>query len=100
MRNKWLLEITPANQIEAEVTKRGNGCRIKLAGNIASKQIRQSAKGNRLPLFSSRIRPAVLKPLHFRNIGSRQTILDHDGPMMVKADARMEEGGVRLLIVE
>ena len=93
------LEIIPANQIEAEVTKRGNGCRLKLAGNIASKQIRQSAKGNRFAFIQFTDQTGSFEATAFsETLEAAKPFLDHDGPMMVKADARMEEGGVRLLI--
>ena len=93
------LEITPANQIEAEVTKRGNGCRLKLAGIITSKQIRTSAKGKRFAFIQFTDQTGSFEATAFsETLEAAKPFLDHDGPMMVKADGRMEEGGVRLLI--
>ena len=93
------LEITPANQIEAEVTKRGNGCRLKLAGIITAKQIRQSARGNRFAFIQFTDQTGSFEATAFsETLEAAKPYLDHDGPIMIKAEARLEEGGVRLLI--
>jgi DNA polymerase-3 subunit alpha len=93
------LEITPANQIETEVKNRGNGCRLKLAGIITAKRIRRSARGNRYAFIQFTDQTGSFEATAFsETLTAAEPYLDSDAPVMVKADARMEEGGVRLLI--
>ncbi len=93
------LEITPANQIETEVKNRGNGCRLKLAGIITAKRIRRSARGNRYAFIQFTDQTGSFEATAFsETLTAAEPFLNSDAPVMVKADARMEEGGVRLLI--
>ena len=93
------LGIVAANQIEQEITTRGNGCRLKLAGIITSKQIRRSARGNRFAFIQFTDQTGSFEVTAFSEaLESAQAHLDHDGAMMVKATGRMEEGGVRLQV--
>lgn len=92
------LGVVGANQLEAVVQERGSGCRVTMAGIVTSKQIRTSARGNRFAFVQFTDQTGTFEVTLFSDaLTAARDHLEHEGPLMVKADARIEEGGTRLL---
>ena len=91
--------IVRAADIEAEVKKQGQASmRINLAGIVTGKQIRTSAKGNRFAFVQLTDQSGSFEITLFSDaLASARDLLDQDIPLMIRADARMEDGSVRLL---
>ena len=91
--------IIRAADIEAEVKKQGQASmRINLAGIVTGKQIRTSAKGNRFAFVQMTDQSRSFEITLFSDaLTAARDLLDEDIPLMVRADARMEDGSVRLL---
>ena len=91
--------IIRAADIEAEVKKQGQASmRINLAGIVTGKQIRTSAKGNRFAFVQMTDQSGSFEITLFSDaLTAARDLLDEDIPLMVRADARMEDGSVRLL---
>ena len=92
-------DIIRAADIEAEVKKHGQASmRINLAGIVTGKQIRTSAKGNRFAFVQLTDQSGSFEITLFSDaLTAAREMLDEDVPLMIRADARMEEGAVRLL---
>ena len=92
-------DIIRAADIEAEVKKQGQASmRINLAGIVTGKQIRTSAKGNRFAFVQLTDQSGSFEITLFSDaLTAAREMLDEDVPLMIRADARMEEGAVRLL---
>lgn len=91
--------IIRASDIEEEVKKRGQtNCRINLAGIVTSKRIRTSSKGNRFAIVQLTDQSGSFEITLFSDaLAAAKDLLDADTPIMIKADARIDEGAVRLL---
>ena len=92
-------DIIRAADIEDEVKKKGQAsCRINLAGIVTGKQIRTSAKGNRFAFVQLTDQSGSFEITLFSDaLASARDLLDDDIPLMIRADARLEDGSVRLL---
>lgn len=91
-------EVISSAEIETEVTRKGNGCRINLAGVVTAKQIRQSKKGNRFAFVQLTDQAGLFEVTVFsETLASSQGLLDADQPLLVRADARIEDGTPRLM---
>ncbi|XDZ64746.1 DNA polymerase III subunit alpha [Alphaproteobacteria bacterium LSUCC0684] len=92
------MDITPSALLEEVVQQRGSGCRVRLAGVITGKQIRTSSRGNRFAFLQLTDQSGVFEVTVFSDLLALiRDHLDSEVPMLVKADARLEEGGVRLI---
>ena len=92
------LDVVCASQLEAVVAERGS-CRINLAGIITSKQIRTSARGNKFAFIQFTDQTGVFEVTLFSDaLAAARDMLDHEGPLLLRADARIEENGLRLLV--
>lgn len=92
------LDVVKANELDAVVETRGSGCRVNMAGIVTAKQFRVSAKGNRFAFVQFTDQTGTFEVTLFSDaLAAARETLDYDGPLMVKADARIEEGGTRLL---
>ena len=92
------LGVVSASALDAVVQERGSGCRVNLAGIVTSKQLRTSARGNRFAFVQFTDQTGVFEVTLFSDaLAAARDMLDHEGPLLVKADARQEEGGTRLL---
>ena len=93
------LGVVSSGEIEAVVQERGSGCRVNLAGIVTSKQIRTSARGNRFAFVQFTDQSGVFEVTLFSDaLSAARDHLDSEAPLLVKADARQEEGGIRLLV--
>ena len=92
-------DIIRAADIEDELKKKGRASsRINLAGIVTAKQIRTSAKGNRFAFVQLTDQSGSFEITLFSDaLSSVRDLLDDDVPLMIRADARMEDGLVRLL---
>ena len=92
------LEVTKSSEIGPEVAARGSGCRIKLAGVVTSKQVRMSRKGNRFAFVQLTDQYGTFEVLVFaETLAASQALLDGDQPLLVHADARVEDDNTRLM---
>jgi len=92
------MDITPSSRLEEVVQARGNGCRLRLAGVITGKQVRTSSRGNRFAFLQLTDQSGVFEVTVFSDLlALSREYLESEIPMLVKADARLEEGGVRLI---
>ena len=92
------LDVVKANELDAVVETRGSGCRVNMAGIVTAKQFRVSAKGNKFAFVQFTDQTGTFEVTLFSDaLAAARESLDYDGPLMVKADARIEEGGTRLL---
>ncbi len=92
-------DIIRAADIEADVKKKGlPSTRINLAGIVTGKQIRTSARGNRFAFIQMTDQSGSFEVTLFSDaLAAARELLDEDVPLMIRADARLEEGSVRLL---
>ena len=95
------LDVVPSVGIEETVTARGNGVRLNLAGLVSAVQNRQSKKGNRFAFvqFTDALGSFEVTVFSEALLASRD-LLASNKPLLIKADAKMESGGVRLLASE
>jgi len=92
------MDITPSAQLKEVVEQRGSGCRVRLAGVITGKKIRTSSRGNRFAFLQLTDQSGVFEVTVFSDLLALiRNHLDSEVPMLVKADTRLEEGGVRLI---
>jgi len=92
------MDIITSSQLEKAVQERGNGCRLRLAGVITGKQVRTSSRGNRFAFLQFTDQSGLFEVTVFADLLALvRDDLDSEIPMLVKADARLEEGGVRLI---
>jgi DNA polymerase-3 subunit alpha len=92
-------DIVRAADIETKVRKGGqSSMRVDLAGIVTGKQIRTSAKGNRFAFVQFTDQSGSFEVTLFKDkLTKFSDLLDEDAPLMVRADARLEDGVVRLL---
>jgi DNA polymerase-3 subunit alpha len=92
------LKVIGSDQIAAAVRAKGGSARLTLAGIVVSKQIRTSKNGNRFAFAQLTDRTGVFEITLFSEVlAAAREMLEVGGPMLVKADARIEDDNVRLL---
>jgi DNA polymerase-3 subunit alpha len=91
--------IVQAADIEAVVERNGqSSVRINLAGIVTGKQIRTSARGNRFAFAQFTDQSGSFEVTIFSEVlAQARELLDEDAPLMIRADAELEDGKVRLL---
>lgn len=91
------LKVVSSANLEDVVTRKGSH-RIKLGGQLTSVQERVSAKGNRFAFLQLTDKAGVFELTAFSEFLSlHREILTTDTALLVQADARIENGQVRLL---
>ena len=91
------LKIVASSELEDVVVRKG-GHRVKLAGQVTSVQERVSAKGNRFAFIQLTDKAGVFEITAFSEfLSSHREILTTDTALLIQADARAENGQVRLL---
>ncbi|NQW09668.1 MAG: DNA polymerase III subunit alpha [Alphaproteobacteria bacterium] len=92
------LNVTSSDQAEAVTTKAGGSTRLVLAGIVVSKQIRTSRRGNRFAFVQMTDRMGVFEVTLFSEaLAVARDFLDSGEPLLIRADAKIEEGNLRLL---
>jgi len=87
----------------SEVAEQMNGqpsVRVRLAGKVGSVQERVSARGNRFAFVQFTDRAGLFEATFFSDVlAAARTQLSGEGPVLLTADARMENDTTRLLAV-
>ena len=93
------LKVVSSANLEDVVTRKG-GHRVKLGGQLTSVQERVSAKGNRFAFLQLTDKAGVFEITAFSEfLTLYRDILTTDTALLIQADARVENGQVRLLAV-
>ena len=93
------LDVISSADIEEGLRRQKNN-RIKLAGQLTSVQERVSAKGNKFAFLQFTDKAGVYEMTAFGDfLSANRSILIPDTALLVHADARIEEGQIRLLAV-
>ena len=91
------LKTTPSNLLEDTLAQKGPS-QLKLAGQLTSVQERVSAKGNRFAFLQLTDKTGVFEVTAFSEfLNLYRDILVPDTALLMQADARVENGQVRLL---
>ncbi|EDP63777.1 DNA polymerase III, alpha subunit [alpha proteobacterium BAL199] len=92
------LSVVPSDRAFAETRAKGGSTRLTLAGIVVGKQIRTSKSGNRFAFVQLTDRTGVFEVTLFSEVlASCRELLDAGIPLLVKADARIEDDAMRLL---
>ncbi len=76
----------------------GGGSRVTLAGTVIGKQERTSAKGNRFAFIQMSDAGGIYEMMVFSELlATSRELLGSGKPLLVTADARMEEDSIKLL---
>ncbi|MHA1112999.1 MAG: DNA polymerase III subunit alpha [Alphaproteobacteria bacterium] len=90
------LGVVPSGRIEARM-EAGGSSRLTLAGIMVGKQERTSTKGNRFAFVQLSDTGGLLEVTMFSELlASARDLLEPGTPILVTADARLEEGVARL----
>jgi DNA polymerase-3 subunit alpha len=82
----------------AQRLRMGGAARVKLAGTVLGKQERTSAKGNRFAFVQCSDASGVFEITLFSEVlGQARDLLGSGKPLLISADARLEEETVKLL---
>jgi DNA polymerase III subunit alpha len=91
------LGVIRSSELAARLTA-GGGTRVKLAGTMIGKQERTSAKGNRFAFVQLSDAGGTYEITLFSEVlAVAREMLGAGKPLLVSADARMEEDSIRLL---
>ncbi len=83
----------------AETRSKGGSTRLTLAGIVVGKQIRTSKSGNRFAFVQLTDRAGVFEVTLFSEVlATCREVLDAGVPLLVRADARVEDDALRLLV--
>ena len=92
------LKVVPSDRALAETRAKGGTARLALAGIVVGKQIRTSKSGNRFAFVQLTDRSGVFEITLFSEVlAVSRELLDSGEPLLVKADARIEDDAMRLL---
>jgi len=92
------LKVVASDRAFAETRQKGGTTRLTLAGIVVGKQIRTSKSGNRFAFVQLTDRAGVFEITLFSEVlAVSRELLDAGGPMLVRADARIEDDALRLL---
>ena len=93
------LKVVSSASLEDVIAQKG-GHRIKIAGQLTSIQERVSAKGNKFAFLQLTDKAGVFEMTAFSDfLSANREILTPDTALLAHADARIENGQVRLLAV-
>ena len=92
------LKVVPSDRAMAETRAKGGTTRLTMAGIVVGKQIRTSKSGNRFAFVQLTDRTGVFEVTLFSEVlAVSRELLDSGEPLLVKADARVEDDAMRLL---
>ncbi len=92
------LKVVQSDRAMAETRAKGGTARLTLAGIVVGKQIRTSKSGNRFAFVQLTDRTGVFEVTLFSEVlAVSRELLDSGEPLLVKADARIEDDAMRLL---
>ncbi|MGB1862955.1 MAG: DNA polymerase III subunit alpha [Candidatus Puniceispirillum sp.] len=92
------LRIITASELNRQIEAGRPPQRINLAGSITGKQVRVSQRGNKFAFVQFTDQTGVFETTFFSDVLSESSdLLNHDKPLLVSANVKIEEGGPRLL---
>ncbi|WP_281685260.1 DNA polymerase III subunit alpha, partial [Thalassobaculum salexigens] len=92
------LEVVSSTEAHAAAVRKGGQTRLVLAGIVVGRQIRTSKSGNRFAFAQLTDRTGVFEVTMFSEVlASSRDLLDAGEPLLVRADARIEDDNLRLL---
>ena len=92
------LEVVSSTEAHAAAVRKGGQTRLVLAGIVVGRQIRTSKSGNRFAFAQLTDRTGVFEVTMFSEVlASCRDLLDAGEPLLVRADARIEDDNLRLL---
>ncbi len=92
------LRVVSSADALSETRIKGGSTRLTLAGIVVGRQIRTSKSGNRFAFVQLTDRTGVFEVTVFSEVlAVARDLLDTGDPMLVKADARIEDENLRLL---
>ncbi|WP_420565248.1 DNA polymerase III subunit alpha [Thalassobaculum sp.] len=92
------LEVVSSTEAQAAAARKGGQTRLVLAGIVVGRQIRTSKSGNRFAFVQLTDRTGVFEVTLFSEVlASARDLLESGEPLLVRADARIEDDNLRLL---
>ena len=92
------LDVVDSRSIISNIHSKGGSGRINLAGVISSSKVRTNQKGNKYAFIQLSDQKGVFEITAFSEVLSvSQDLLKAGTAVLIRCDARLEEGGVRLL---
>lgn len=92
------LEVVSSTEAQAAAARQGGQTRLVLAGIVVGRQIRTSKSGNRFAFVQLTDRTGVFEVTLFSEVlAASRDLLDSGEPLLVRADARIEDDNLRLL---
>ncbi|MEQ8586230.1 MAG: DNA polymerase III subunit alpha [Thalassobaculaceae bacterium] len=92
------LEVVSSTEAQAAAARKGGQTRLVLAGIVVGRQIRTSKSGNRFAFVQLTDRTGVFEVTLFSEVlAASRDLLDSGEPLLVRADARIEDDNLRLL---
>ena len=92
------LKVVASDRLAAVVMAKGGSTRLMMAGIVVGKQVRTSKSGNRFAFAQLTDRTGVFEITMFSEVlAAAKDLLDAGVPLLVKVDAKLEDGNVRLL---
>jgi DNA polymerase-3 subunit alpha len=92
------LEVVSSTEAQAAAARKGGQARLVLAGIVVGRQIRTSKSGNRFAFVQLTDRTGVFEVTLFSEVlAASRDLLDSGEPLLVRADARIEDDNLRLL---
>ncbi|MDF1793397.1 MAG: DNA polymerase III subunit alpha, partial [Thalassobaculaceae bacterium] len=92
------LEVVGSTEAQAAAARKGGTARLVLAGIVVGRQIRTSKSGNRFAFVQLTDRTGVFEVTLFSEVlAASRDLLESGEPLLVRADARIEDDNLRLL---
>jgi|TARA_R110002051_G_scaffold322859_1_gene414581 DNA polymerase III subunit alpha len=93
------LGVVRSDQIVATVKAKGNSARIILAGIVVGSRVRTSSRGNRYAFVQLTDQAGVTEVTVFSEVlAVNRDLLEAGQSLLVKADAKIEDEGIRLTV--
>ena len=93
------LGVVRSDQIVATVKAKGNSARINIAGIVVGSRIRTSSRGNRYAFVQLTDQAGVTEVTVFSEVlAVSRELLEAGQSVLVKADAKIEDEGIRLTV--
>jgi DNA polymerase-3 subunit alpha len=90
--------VVESTAVAATLAAKGGTGRINLAGIVGSSRVRTNQRGNRYAFVQMSDRSGVFEITVFSEVlAQARELLDSGQPLLVRADAKTEEGSVRLI---
>ncbi len=89
--------VVQSNEIEMTLAANKGSARLNLAGIVVNYRVRTSQKGSRYAFIEMTDRAGVFEAVVFSEVlATSRELLDSGQPVMLRADARLDEGTARL----